>query len=162
MSRRLKGSARGALVAAASLGLPVAMVVVLASVGTGLTLYNFLLFIPATLLIARASMMGIYLHGEYASVVSWYRTYRIARAELTSVQLMPYSGLINRNAESGIDPLWLFCRMLRLNTDARGEKEYPGTISSRKTAESLARHLRSWAGLFEPDHSQGARHVGKG
>lgn len=158
MKTRINGSRKGALVSAAAMGLPIPFVVLLVSAGTGFTAYNGLLFLPGIAILFRASRMGIFLHEDHIEIISWYRTYLISKSNVSGVSLMPYSGLLNRNAESGIDPVWLFCRMLSVETPLRKKKEYPSTISSRSTAENIADEIGLWAGLPPRRHSSTPKH----
>jgi hypothetical protein len=129
----IKASRKGPCVAAMSIGLPIPVVVLLASFGLGVTSYNVLLFLPALALIARALVMAIGVDADGINVVSWFRTRRIDRFEIISVSVLGYSGMINRNSESGWDPLYLFCRMIMLTMEG-GERSSCLRLSQRKGA----------------------------
>lgn len=146
--RRIRGSRLGAVVASITITLPLPLVFTVASAAYSPGFGQILFYVPFMLFTGRASMMGIELRGDEMIVHSWYRNYRIARHAIHGVDLLPYSGLINRSAESGIDPLWQFCRMLVVRHAGR-ELRLPATISSRKTAERNAAIIRKWAGLPE-------------
>jgi len=147
-TKRLRGSRTGAVVASIAITLPLPLVFTVASAPYSPGFGHVVFYVPFVFLTGRALLMGIELRGDRMIVHSWFRNHRIDKQAVHRVDVLPYSGLINGRAQSGIDPLWQFCRMLGVRRAGR-ELELPATISSRKTAERSAAVIRDWAGLAE-------------
>ncbi|KQO63724.1 hypothetical protein ASF23_05760 [Curtobacterium sp. Leaf261] len=85
----------------------------------------------------RAAAMGLSVTENEVIIRSWYVTYRIPTSEVKRVDIDGYSGMINGFTQNGFDPLRIFLRMIVIETTDEREREYQGTISSRRTARRM-------------------------
>lgn len=98
-------------------------------------------FASALLLwLVRAFFMGVLISDRTLRVHGWYHFRDFPIESIERLEIDGYSGGLNGNLQSNIDPFYRYGRMLVLRINGK-EKEFPTALFSRRTADRVQESL---------------------
>ncbi|SFR85558.1 hypothetical protein SAMN05428970_3193 [Agromyces sp. CF514] len=100
--------------------------------------------LPAVLLL-RSLFFGVYLNADQLRIVSWYWSYTIDRAEVSSLSLQNYNGFVI-GWSGAVDLYSSNVLMIAIQTED-GERRFPATAMRRSTAQRAITYLGEALGL---------------
>lgn len=93
--------------------------------------------------------MGVCLTGTDVVVISWYRRYRVPFAEISSVTVAGYLGLLSKGMIQWV-PFVGSVGTLFIAEKSGRRRDFPSTIARRATALKLAFRVRQHGGIEQP------------
>ena len=143
--RRVRGISEVARAVGISLALAFGVATAFGAAATGIDeLGAFAAALPLVVLAIRSMMLGVWIQGTDLLIVSWLRSYRIARDEDSEVMIGDYSGGFNRWADG--DPMSRHVSVLALAI-GRNDRLFPATAMRNSTARKVIPEIEQVLGV---------------
>ena len=104
----------------------------------------FAVALPVVVLAIRSMMLGIWIQGTDLLIVSWLRSYRIARDEVSEVMIGDYSGYFNRWADGDLMSRHVSVLALAIR---RNDRLFPATAMRNSTARKVIPEIEQVLGV---------------
>lgn len=107
---------------------------------------TWLYIAPALFFLLRSVWFGVYVGNDEIRIVSWLRTYRVARADVDAVLVRIYNGFLIRWS-GGLDIFSSQVQIIGIAQRTGKRKLYPGTAMSNRRAKVVSALLSEEIGV---------------